>query len=71
MSVRAEEKEKEWAVIQDKTAPLSPFMTRPITVLAVTIHPILYCSVQGIPVISVQTEFIVWRETVKYDRPNQ
>lgn len=70
MSVRAEN-EKEWAVIQDKKASLSRFMTCLATVPAVTLHPVLYGSVWGFPVICVKTEFIVWGETKKYDRLNQ
>lgn len=50
---------------------LSPFMTCPASMSAVTLHPILHCTVQGIPIPCVQAEFIVLRETMKYDRINQ
>lgn len=46
---RDREREREWAPIQDKKAPLSPFMTGPTTAPAYTLHPILYSSVLGIP----------------------
>lgn len=34
-------------------------------------YPILYWTVQGVPVICAEAEFIVWRETMKYDTLNQ
>lgn len=46
---KRQRKRKAGQQFNTKKAPLSPFMTRPTTAPAVSLHPTLHCSVLGIP----------------------
>lgn len=64
----SERENKEWAVIQDKIHCL---LSRIVRRLCQSLLFILFYTAPGIPVPCFQAEFIVSRETMKYDRLNQ